>query len=502
MAQELDTNSRDMSAAAPASLARPPPARLRRPLHRRRRMDLFVEGMHLRHWVFDMTDPIHFNDDIHRGCYWGLKASGSEGYLNQYEKMRIERPEWQDAALGYLARLRPAALAGDAAMGRLAACPSPARGFRAADRRLAAALGLHGARATVQHRDGCLRRHPRIFAHSTLGRPRNIRSTARHFRGVWQGCAAASLLWFNPAVLLNAYGWPSWDSWIIPWYLLAALLASTEWWFCAGLAIAIGAMFKGQQLAVAPIFVLWPLVQGRVGSALRWLSGLIFGFAAIASPWLVSYLPLDRVEAARRIQTLLPVTLYPPNLFAIPRTIDIPAIVWIAGLLIVAAAVPWILRIQLQRPDSRIRAIVNSNRFWTLAAAVIILLAAYWPWFLPRNHHGWRLGLLAAAVLAAAALWFRPRHQPYVLAAATGTSLLLCMDVFHGSSAWWDCAFHFGTIHWPFMIQGLTSNIPGMLEVGATTGPRWLTTRPSLFPRSWCIGRGSSGTGSGGRPPL
>lgn len=464
-AQELGANSPDISAA------RPP--RWRGYLLRGFVWLLvaavawicFVEGLHLRHWVFDITDPIRFNDDIRRGCYWGLKASGSEGYLNQYEQMCIERPEWQDARWDIWLDYGPLRLLVMRQWGVWLRAHHPPGAFVPL---IDAWQPPWAYTAPVLQFNTAMDAFAAILAF-LLTRLWVVRGTsdrpARHFRGVWQGCVAAFLLWFNPAVLVNAYGWPTWDSWIILWYLLAVLLASTEWWFCAGLAIAIGAMFKGQQLAVAAVFVLWPLVQGRVGPALRWLCGLIFGFAAITSPWLVSYLPLGRVEAARRIQTLLPVALYPPNLFAIPRTIDIPAIMWITGLLIVAAAVPWILRIQMQRPDSRIRAIVNSNWVWKLAAAVIIVLATYWPWFLPRNHHDWRLGLLAAAVFAAAALWFRPRHQPYVFAAATGISLLLCMDVFHGSSAWWDCSFHFGTIHWPFMIQGRTSNIPGMLEV-------------------------------------
>jgi hypothetical protein len=425
----------------------------------------FIEGLRLHRWVFDITDPIRFNDDIHRGCYWGLKASGSEGYLNQYEKMRIERPDWQDGRWDLWLDYAPLRLLVMREWGvwlrvhhplgmftplidvwqRPWAYTAPVLYFNTAMEAFAAILAFF------------LTRHWVI--RGTSDEP------ASHFRGVWQGCVAALLLWFSPAMLVSAYGWPTWDSWIVPWYLLAALLASTEWWFCAGLAIAIGAMFKGQQLAVAAVFVLWPLVQGRVGPALRWLCGLIFGLAAIASPWLLSYLPPNRVEAARRIQTLLPVSLYPPNLFAIPRTVDIPAMVWIIGLLIATAAVPWILRSEMRRPNSRIRAITTSNWIWTLVAAAIIVLAAYWPWFLPRNHHDWLLGLLAAIVLAAAALWFRPRHQPYVLAAAAGIGLLLCMDVFHGSTGWWDCSFHFGTIHWPYMIQGLTSNIPGMLEV-------------------------------------
>jgi hypothetical protein len=84
----------------------------------------------------------------------------------------------------------------------------------------------------------------------------------------WAPALVAGLLfWFNPAVIVSAHGWPTWDMWIIPMYLLAVLLASVECWFLAGLAVAVGRMFKGQQLAVAAVFVIWPLVMGNWGAA-------------------------------------------------------------------------------------------------------------------------------------------------------------------------------------------------------------------------------------------
>jgi hypothetical protein len=410
----------------------------------------FVQGLHLRRWVFEVTDPIRFLDDIHRGCYWGLKASGPEGYLNQYEKMSPEQPEWKDLRWNIWLDYAPLRLAVMWQWGgwlrvhdppgvftplidawrKPWAYTAPVLYFNAAMEALAAIAAFGLTRHWVIRGSGGQRRG--------------------HFCGVWQGCAAALLIWFNPAVLVNGYGWPTWDAWVIPWYLLAAWLASAEWWFGAGLAIAVGAMFKGQMLAVAAVFVIWPLVQGRVGAALRWATGALFGFAAIASPWLVSYLPADRAESARQVQKVLPVTLYPSTLFAIPRTLDTGAVVWIGVLLVVLAAAPWIAR--------------KFRGVWIFVGAAAIVAAAGWPWMLGRNQHEWLIGLGASAALASAAMLVRPRHQLYVLASAAGAALLGCMDVFHGSAGWWNCAFHFGSIHWPYMIQGLTSNIPGLLQ--------------------------------------
>ena len=122
----------------------------------------FIEGLRLHRWVFDITDPIRFNDDIHRGCYWGLKASGSEGISintkNAHSNGRIGR-----TGAGPLARLRSARLLVMREWGVWLARSSSAGNVHAAHRRLAAALGLHRARALLQHRDGSFRGHPGIL---------------------------------------------------------------------------------------------------------------------------------------------------------------------------------------------------------------------------------------------------------------------------------------------------------------------------------------------------
>ncbi len=57
-------------------------------------------GVRFRHWVWDTTEPIRFLSDTNRGYAWGRK-SATEGFLNQYEKMRFEQPgdkNWLDYA--------------------------------------------------------------------------------------------------------------------------------------------------------------------------------------------------------------------------------------------------------------------------------------------------------------------------------------------------------------------------------------------------------------------
>ena len=75
------------------------------------------------------------------------------------------------------------------------------------------------------------------------------------------------------------------------------------------------------------------------------------------------------------------------------------------------------------------------------------------------------MGLLAGMALAASALLLRRRAVPYLLAAVAAGGLFSCIALFHGSAAWWDCGFHYGSIHWPYLITGPTSNVPGIFEL-------------------------------------
>ena len=290
-----------------------------------------------------------------------------------------------------------------------------------------------------------------------------------HFHGVWQGVVAALLIWFSPDLIVNAHVWPQWDTWVVPWYLCGCLLASLDWWFAAGTAIAIGASFKGQMLPITPIFIIWPLVQGRVGASLRWSCGALFCFALIASGWLISYLPPDLLAAAQDRQVDLAVTDYPQNLFAIPRTFDIPAAVWIFEMLLVSAAVPWLLRTlmpaPMKTPGMRWKMILRSRWSWISVGILLIFAAVFWPWLLPKNRSSWYLGHIAGGAVAASALLFPRRSQGYVLAAVAGGGLFACIGLFHGSTCWWDCAVHYGSIHWPYLFTGPTSNIPAIFQL-------------------------------------
>jgi hypothetical protein len=106
-------------------------------------------------------------------------------------------------------------------------------------------------------------------------------------RGWLAGLLAASVTWLDPSLILDTHAWPQWDSWILPFYIFAALGALDRRWFLCGCLLALGGMLKGQLLFVAPFFVFWPLWQKRWARAGRVLAGFFFTFAIVVSPWIL-----------------------------------------------------------------------------------------------------------------------------------------------------------------------------------------------------------------------
>jgi hypothetical protein len=489
-----------------------------------------VAGLAVRRAVWSITAPIRFGD-IQNGFYWAMQSSGPQGYLNQYEKMANEEANWGPwldyAPLRLLVMNRwgtwvrrnfhqPADYGQREQWSPEYAFNRPVLDFNTAMDALGAVCAFFLTRLWV------IRTRQR----------KKPDDKPTQFTGVIPALVAALTLWFNPAMLLSAYGWPTWDAWIIPMYLLAALLASLDWWFCAGLAIALGAMFKGQQLTVAPVFILWALMLGQLGSAGRWCAGIIVGMGVIASPWLFTYLPPDIISLVRWT--------FPnsSDFGGIPRIIDYPAIAWVIGVIaatalapllaerftrktalapwpaaierillilalvpgisfvlliflpeygppdrgrrvalemallgiaialtIIAARLYWKRREHPEKPVTwSIGDALCSEMFGNILVGIIIFAAAIWPWFLERNRSDLWLGMLLSAVVAFAMVGLRRAARPFIAAAAGGVACLLCIVVFHGSHGWWDCGFHYGTIHWQWMVMGKTDNLPGLLE--------------------------------------
>jgi hypothetical protein len=109
--------------------------------------------------------------------------------------------------------------------------------------------------------------------------------------------------------------------------------------------------------------------------------------------------------------------------------------------------------------------VLRSRWTWIALAVMLIIGSVYWPWLLRRNREGWYFGLILGGAVAAAALLLRPRFQPYLLAAVAAGGLFACIWLFHGGTAWFDCAVHYGSIHWPYLFIGPTSNVPAIFQL-------------------------------------
>lgn len=432
-------------------------------------------GFKLRQWTWMMTDPIHFTSDIRRGFGWGYEAA-TNGYLNLYEKMSSQEARWNNwldyaplrlAVMTFWGYQTKAYFPGVDQWQASWEFNKPVLLFNMTMEALGAACAFFIVRIWL----------------------RRASDDPKPFTGWPAGLAAALLLWFNPAILLSAHGWPTWDMWIIPMYLLAVLLASYNWWFAAGVAVAFGAMFKGQQLTVAPVFLIWPLVMLRFDAMLKWTLGLAFGVALLASPWLLTYVPADAIAAMRAVQFDGGAPPWNASRLTLPeRVVDVQLIVWLMGMLAVTIAGPVVLsrfrtKIAPVATSPRSSATTESTaaldyktpevlpgarkRYWTAAGiiAAIVTLVLVCPWLLSRNRHDFLYGLtFAIAVAAVIPFVRRPRHIAILAAGAVGLGLLSSMWYFNGSSAWWICGWKYGTFHWPVMQMGVSSNLPGILQ--------------------------------------
>ncbi len=442
-------------------------------------------GVRIRHWQWEATQPLHYLDDIRRGYGWGREAA-TTGYLNIYERMaKQDTDDWLFVDYAPLRLLLMRSWGAWAVTNYPDAKEwqpdyafnAPVLWFNTLMEFAAAVGAFFLVRYWIIRCDNPAPPwRPLIFLQRTLfrkkffERPFFQKPFLRHwltprpaltsqltripFRGCFRGLIAALFIWFNPAILISGHGWPTWDLWIIPMYLYAILFAALDWWFVAGLVIAAGAMFKGQQFFVAPIFILWPLFLGQPLNALRWLIGLTLGIGLIASPWLISYLPGGDLNA--------------------PRILDWPAIIWILTVILAAGAVPWILRgfPRSAFPFRQLQPIalkdkLPARRRLLLAALAFLLATVLFCWPCTDNLASSRalLSLLAAALLVACAFKLPARRTGHIIAAAAALALFATFPWYHASRAWIDCSFLYGTRHHEYnMVMGVTSNLPGIMS--------------------------------------
>jgi hypothetical protein len=260
---------------------------------------LFLGGVQLRRWIGESTRHVRYQHDIVNAFYWGSEtlkearrlspnegAANSltgfcRGYLALYDRVKHKAYD-KDYGLDYPPlRLLVMAIWAKEVRNQFPGVDdghpklvNPLLKINLLCELLSAVAIFFLVRLCVQR---C----------SRTTRPSLLRSLPLQHRASICGLAAASVAWLEPSMILDAHGWPQWDVWILPFYLLAALAALKNRWFVCGCLLATGAMFKGQLLFVVPFFVLWPLWQKRWNRALRVLAGFTATAALIASPWLL-----------------------------------------------------------------------------------------------------------------------------------------------------------------------------------------------------------------------
>jgi hypothetical protein len=246
---------------------------------------------------------------------------------------------------------------------------------------------------------------------------------ARALCGVVAGTVGAMLLWFNPAVIWDGHCWPQWDIWPVPCFLAAVLLTGADWWFAAGICLAIGASLKGQILLGAPILLIWPIFGGYFDAALRLFSGFLLATVLIALPW------MQCSPAAYR---------------------------WLA---MAAAAMlcmmPFVLRWRKLHPRILL----------AIGAIAAVILA--WPW----GAHDVNRIIVAAGVAAGVALlallrFVSARMKLAATCLIASGVILAVMPLFQASSNWYELGFKYGTEKFDFMLVGNGAyNVPRMLQM-------------------------------------
>jgi hypothetical protein len=250
-----------------------------------------VAGLVVRRWAWDQTEPIRFLADIDNAFRQGTRTL-AVGYVERYDDELAQPQHAWVMGLDY-------------GPGRLAVATLWARWVRS--QVTAVAVGPDPAidqwyvefyaRARELGRTYELCRPLLLFnltgealaaaAMFLLVRRYASEGGTRPARGAVLGLVAASFFWLDPALISNAHCWPQWDSWVLPFLLWATLAASCDRWFCAGVLVALGAGFKGQILFCAPLFLLWPLFQGRAGAAARWVAGVASATACVTAAWAI-----------------------------------------------------------------------------------------------------------------------------------------------------------------------------------------------------------------------
>jgi hypothetical protein len=364
------------------------------------------EGLAIRRQAYQQTSSIRFTGDISNGYYWGRQADeqrllwvydnlesqiGPDGFYElDYAPLRLTVVEWWYET-----------------------AQKTFPGIRDWEDNYELTRPMLRLNIAAEIASSAL-----IFLLIRLWTVRMDNARRLPMRGVAQGIAGAMLFWFNPAMIWDDHCWPQWDVWLVPFFLAAVLLASCEWWFAAGICVVMGAFLKGQILLVTPIFIFWPLFQGKFASVLRFAAGFVLAAAIIALPWM---------------------HLMTPAWFWLVRTSVAIAIL---------TAIAFISRVSWK---------------WIPSATVAACIIA-WPAHgaADLGTRAWIIPLIAAV----AAVRLLPGRLRYVWAALViGICVFLTIPFFGVSTAWFTIGFEFGTKKFPMIVQEAVNNVPRLMQM-------------------------------------
>jgi len=262
-------------------------------------------------------------------------------------------------------------------------------------------------------------------------------------RGWACGLVAALLVWFDPMNLTVSHIWPQWDVWILPAFLVAALLGSLNWWVAAGLILGIGCMFKGQLLLAAPMLLLWPLFAGRLGATVRILSGFLIGAGIIVWPWTIT------PDAVHWLEVVM---------FA--------ALVVLAGSMVRLASLRQMGREWITASTAQRGALIAGGIFVAAYLPIVLAFVAIFG-HLPPNPDLPKLALVLLLLAVVIPPWILPlRWGIYWLITVFAAAIWIAPLLFHGDFSWKAVGFTYGAQKHDVMAmgQGSYSNLPALLN--------------------------------------
>jgi hypothetical protein len=268
------------------------------------------------------------------------------------------------------------------------------------------------------------------------------------FKGPTCGLVAATVVWMNPSMLMDAHMWPQWDCWLPAFFLVAALFVSLDWWMLAGLVLGVGCMFNGQILFMAPVLIFSPLLAGWPWRFLKIVAGLAAGAGIIVSPWLLQ------------------------NSGALRVTLVLPIGALILCLLSLHSEPIWVKLIEPLNPrrpenpplsprDQRTQLFLLLIRM----GCTLALTMALWIWAATVTRRPLDTMLICLTIFCVA--WLIPwRAIPAFVVMIFAWALWMCGFRMGGSFSWWDIGFAFGTVKWQRMQLGALSlsNLSSILE--------------------------------------